>query len=306
MNPVARAWLEASRPKTLPLAWMAIVVGSLLALAAGSWSWPVLLLSLLTATLLQILSNLANDYGDGLRGVDNAQRLGPRRALQSGLLRPRQLRRALRLVTALSMGSGLALIWFAELDTSAIVAFIACGVLAIIAALTYTLGHRPYGYAGLGDLSVWLFFGLLAVLGSYCLHGAPLTPALLLPASACGLLAVGVLNVNNMRDIDSDRAGGKHTLPVRLGLRQARIYHLLLLLGALLSYLLYLASKGAPYWQAFVFLAAAWPLVRHANAVWQAATPAAMAPLLPAMLGCAVQVNALFAVLLLLPLSSAS
>ncbi len=303
MNFTLRAWLDASRPKTLPLAWMAILVGSLLAFHHGRLSWVVLGLSLLTATLLQVLSNLANDYGDGMRGVDNAARLGPVRAMQSGTISAQQLRRSLLLVSALCMASGLGLLYVAHLDLRTVLVFVGLGAVAIIAALTYTLGRKPYGYAGLGDLAVWLFFGGLAVTGSYYLHGAALEPVLLLPASACGLLAVAVLNINNMRDLDNDQRCGKFTVPVRLGLKRARHYHLLLLLAAWLQYWLYLLSRGADHptlWLAGLFLLAAWPLARHALAVRHASTPAQMAPLLPAMVGCAIQVNGLFVLLLVL------
>lgn len=300
MNFSPHAWLDASRPKTLPLAWMAILLGSLLAFHHGALSWPVLLLALLTASLLQILSNLANDYGDGMRGVDNAHRLGPVRALQSGAISPGQLRASLSVVSALAIVSGLGLLYFARLDRSAVLTFIGLGAMAIVAALTYTLGRRPYGYAGLGDLAVWLFFGCLAVSGSYYLHGAPLEPGLLLPASACGLLAVAVLNINNMRDLDNDRDCGKFTVPVRLGLGRARHYHLLLLAAAWLQYALYLMTEDLQLWLAALFVLALWPLTRHARAVRAAAASPQMAPLLPAMVGCALKVNALFVLILIL------
>ena len=237
MNRTLRAWATACRPKTLPLACMSILVGSVLALSAGTLSWPVLALSFCTAGLLQVLSNLANDYGDGLRGVDDSNRLGPVRALQSGMLTPAQLKLSLFIVAVLAIISGLWLIQAAALDAADVLIFSLLGVLSIIAALTYTLGRKPYGYAGLGDASVWLFFGCLGVLGSCYLHGAALHASLLLPASACGLLAVAVLNVNNMRDIDNDRSHGKHTLAVRLGLSRAQLYHQALLLAALLLFL---------------------------------------------------------------------
>lgn len=300
MTVALRAWLDAGRPKTLPLALIAILSGSVLALAQGSFAWPVLLLSLLTASLLQILSNLANDYGDGLRGVDNADRLGPLRALQSGALSAGQLRRSLFIIAALAILSGLALISVAQLDTNALLVFIMLGLLAILAAVTYTVGRKPYGYAGLGDLSVWLFFGCLGVLGSCYLHGAPLSAALLLPASASGFMAVAVLNINNMRDIDNDARHGKRTLAVRLGLQRARVYHALLLLLAWLLFLVYLASQIKPLWPALLFATALWPIGRHLHAVFKAGSSAGMAPLLPAMVGCSALVSLLFAVTLTL------
>lgn len=300
MTLALRAWLDAGRPKTLPLALIAILTGSVLALAHGGFSWPVLLLSLLTASLLQILSNLANDYGDGLRGVDNPQRLGPLRALQSGALSARQLRNSLFVVGALTMASGLALITLAGLDTTSLLAFIALGLLAMVAAVTYTVGRKPYGYAGLGDLSVWLFFGWLGVAGSYYLHGTPFTPLLLMPASASGFLAVAVLNINNMRDIDNDARHGKRTLVVRLGLARARLYHTLLLSAAWLLFLACLPGQLNNPWLALLFVPSLWPLAVHLKAVFAARTSAAMAPLLPVMVGCSALVHMLFATPLIL------
>lgn len=300
MNPVISAWAAACRPKTLPLACMSILVGSVLALSAGSFSWPVLMLSLWTAGLLQILSNLANDYGDGLRGVDNGSRLGPVRALQSGTLTPAQLKLSLFVVATLTLVSGFWLIRAAGLGTSGLLVFSLLGVLSIIAALTYTLGRKPYGYAGLGDVSVWLFFGCLGVLGSYYLHGAALHASLLLPASACGFLATAVLNVNNMRDIDNDRSHGKHTLAVRLGLSRAQLYHQALLLGALLLFFIYLTASHISGFFSLLFLLAGIPAYAHAKAVRKAQTSAQMAPLLPAVVGCSMLVNGWFCLVLLL------
>lgn len=299
MNRTLRAWAAACRPKTLPLAWMSILVGSVLALSAGTLSWPVLALSFCTAGLLQVLSNLANDYGDGLRGVDDSNRLGPVRALQSGMLTPAQLKLSLFIVAVLAIISGLWLIQAAALDAADVLIFSLLGVLSIIAALTYTLGRKPYGYAGLGDASVWLFFGCLGVLGSCYLHGAALHASLLLPASACGLLAVAVLNVNNMRDIDNDRSHGKHTLAVRLGLSRAQLYHQALLLAALLLFFIYLAVNHS-FFPSLLFLLAGIPVHRHAKAIRRVQSSAQMAPLLPAMVGCSMLVNGWFCLVLLL------
>lgn len=299
MNRTLRAWATACRPKTLPLACMSILVGSVLALSAGTLSWPVLALSFCTAGLLQVLSNLANDYGDGLRGVDDSNRLGPVRALQSGMLTPAQLKLSLFIVAVLAVISGLWLIQAAALDAADVLIFSLLGVLSVIAALTYTLGRKPYGYAGLGDVSVWLFFGCLGVLGSCYLHGAALHASLLLPASACGLLAVAVLNVNNMRDIDNDRSHGKHTLAVRLGLSRAQLYHQALLLAALLLFFIYLAVNHS-FFPSLLFLLAGIPVHRHAKAIRRVQSSAQMAPLLPAMVGCSMLVNGWFCLVLLL------
>lgn len=294
MKHAAQAWLDASRPKTLPLAGLAILVGSVLALAKGAFIWPVLFLSLLTACLLQILSNLANDYGDGLRGVDNQQRLGPKRALQSGALSASQLRGSLVLVATACIASGLLLLTAAQLSTYSLVMFILLGALAIAAAIAYTLGRKPYGYAGLGDLSVWLFFGCLGVLGSSFLHGVTISHDLLLPAAASGFLAVAVLNINNMRDIENDRSHGKRTLAVRLGLAKAKRYHYLLLSIAWLLFAVYLWLQLGSSWITLLFVLAIWPLWRNADLLAKAEDSAKIAPLLPKTVGCAVTVSLLF------------
>lgn len=299
MTTAFKAWLDAGRPKTLPLALIAILTGSVLALVQGAFSWPVLLLSLFTACLLQILSNLANDYGDGLRGVDNPQRLGPLRALQTGALTATQLRRSLFFTAGLCLCSGLALLLSAGLDGTRLLTFLALGLLAIAAAVTYTVGRQPYGYLGLGDLSVWLFFGCLGVLGSFYLHQAPLSAAMLLPASASGMLAVAVLNINNMRDIDNDATHGKRTVAVRLGLQRAKIYHCLLLGLAALQWLAFLWLNARATWSLLLFLPALLLMGRHCRCVLATRSPVAMAPLLPAMVGCAVATSLLFAVALL-------
>src|SRR5690554_30505 len=215
------------------------------------------------------------------------------------MLTPAQLKLSLFIVAVLAIISGLWLIQAAALDAADVLIFSLLGVLSIIAALTYTLGRKPYGYAGLGDASVWLFFGCLGVPGSCYLHGAALHASLLLPASACGLLAVAVLNVNNMRDIDNDRSHGKHTLAVRLGLSRAQLYHQALLLAALLLFFIYLAVNHS-FFPSLLFLLAGIPVHRHAKAIRRVQSSAQMAPLLPAMVGCSMLVNGWFCLVLLL------
>lgn len=234
-------WLSAARPRTLPLAVASIGMGAFLAASHQLLNWPVVILTLITALLLQILSNLANDYGDARHGADHAGRTGPKRAVQSGQISPRTMRVAIGLTALLCGISGLALLWVAfGADAVVLIAvFVLIGAAAIIAAVTYTAGWRPYGYAGLGDLAVFLFFGLVGVLGTYLLQTLQLQWPLLLPATSCGLLIVGVLNVNNIRDLESDKQAGKITIPVRLGPDRARNYHWLLLLGAVLTATVY-------------------------------------------------------------------
>jgi len=205
--------------------------------------------SLLTAIALQVLSNLANDYGDATSGADDYSRIGPARAVSSGLITPRAMRIGMALTAAGAALSGLLLLLatFGN-QWGHIVLFLLLGAAALLAAVTYTvgLGGKPYGYRGLGDIAVFLFFGLLGVLGTYYLHTHQLSWLPLLPAAACGLLATAVLNVNNVRDIDSDARTGKITLAVRLGRANAIKYHWALLGTALLLTLIYLVAVPVP------------------------------------------------------------
>lgn len=250
------AWISAARPRTLPLALSSILMGNFLAAATHSFSWPICLLTFLTTILLQILSNLANDYGDAVNGKDTDARIGPARAVQSGAISAVAMRRAVGFFSILSLVSGLSLLYVA-LDTANLqifLSFLGLGILAIIAAITYTAGKKPYGYAGLGDLSVLIFFGWVGVLGSYYLQTQQINWALLLPASSCGLFAVGVLNLNNMRDIDSDALTGKRSIPVRLGRKKAVVYHWsLLILGMICSVFYLFLFRNSPSQWLFLF-----------------------------------------------------
>ncbi|WP_217522860.1 1,4-dihydroxy-2-naphthoate polyprenyltransferase [Vibrio metschnikovii] len=294
MNNSLRIWVDAARPKTLPLALVSILTGSVLAFSVGSWSWPVTGLALLTATLLQILSNLANDYGDALKGTDNEQRLGPMRAIQSGAVSLADMKQAMIINVLLTIVSGLALVFYALDSAQSIAAFLALGVLAILAAIAYTVGNKPYGYVGLGDISVFIFFGLLGVSGSYFLHTGQIEWRLLLPSLGCGLLAVSVLNINNMRDVENDALCGKRTVVVRLGQQRAKIYHLLLLVGALCAFASYLLLQDCSAWLSVPFLFSLIVLFEHGQAVYRASQPVQMAPLLPNAVKCALVTNVLF------------
>lgn len=290
-----QAWLESLRLKTLPLAFAAIVVGTALAWWQGHFDLRVAVLALVTAGLLQILSNLANDYGDAVKGSDKPDRIGPLRGMQKGAISQRQMKRALIVTVALSCLSGLALVLVAYQTVADFIGFLVLGGLSIVAAITYTIGRRPYGYLGLGDISVLLFFGWLSVMGSGYLQAHTLIPAMFLPATACGLLATAVLNVNNLRDIDSDRANGKNTLVVRLGPVNARRYHACLLLGALLCLGLFnLLSLHSPW--GWLFILAAPLLVRQARYVLREQDPAAMPPMLERTVKGALLTNLLFVV----------
>ncbi|SON50827.1 1,4-dihydroxy-2-naphthoate polyprenyltransferase [Vibrio tapetis] len=289
-------WLDAARPKTLPLALASIATGSSMAFLTGHFSLPVMLLALLTAVLLQILSNLANDYGDALKGTDNEERIGPTRAIQSGAVSTSAMKHAIIINIALTLISGLALILYSLQSPTSIAAFLGLGLLAIFSAIAYTVGNKPYGYVGLGDLSVFIFFGLLGVAGTYFLHTGTISSDVFLPAIGCGLLAVAVLNINNMRDIDNDKACGKKTVAVRLGSNKAKLYHVALLIGGILPFIAYLALVQTPLTLEAAMLVAGLLLFKHGRDVLLARQPIELAPMMPVIVKCALITNLLFAI----------
>lgn len=286
-------WFSTARPKTLPLALASILVGSALAAWQSKFDWLTTLLALITTVLLQILSNFANDYGDHVKGSDTVERIGPLRAIQHGAINGKQLKIALIVVAFLSFLSGSILIGYAYQSWQDLLVFGGLGVLAIVAAITYTIGKKPYGYLGLGDISVLIFFGFLAVLGTFYLQTHQLFPSLLLPALGCGLLSVAVLNINNLRDIYQDQKAGKNTLIVRIGRQNGRIYHIGLLSISLLSYLLF-ALIELTHWYNFLFLLATPLLVKHVLFVYRHTDPVQLRPLLGQMAGLALLTNLLF------------
>ncbi|EGU30440.1 1,4-dihydroxy-2-naphthoate polyprenyltransferase [Vibrio scophthalmi] len=294
MKQTLQIWLDAARPKTLPLALVSILTGSVLAYSNHHFSFSVAVLAFITATLLQILSNLANDYGDAVKGTDNEARLGPTRAIQSGAITPKTMRQAIIINIIFTVIAGLILVLHALTNWESIVAFLGLGLLAIMAAIAYTVGNKPYGYVGLGDISVFIFFGLLGVAGTFFLHTGIVDVSLALPAIGCGLLAVAVLNINNMRDIENDEQCGKRTVAVRLGQRKAKQYHFLLLGGAMVAFIAYLLLQPAPIWLMLPFLLSALVVYKHGRAVWLAQRPADIAPMMPIVVKCSLLTNLLF------------
>ncbi|WP_194438555.1 1,4-dihydroxy-2-naphthoate polyprenyltransferase [Vibrio fluminensis] len=295
MKQTLQIWLDAARPKTLPLALVSILTGSVLAFSSHHFSLSVAVLAFVTATLLQILSNLANDYGDAVKGTDNEARLGPTRAIQSGAVTPKTMKQAIIVNVILTMIAGLVLVLHALTSWESILAFIGLGLLAIGAAIAYTVGNKPYGYVGLGDISVFTFFGLLGVAGTYFLHTGIVDLSLALPAVGCGLLAVAVLNINNMRDIENDERCGKRTVAVRLGQKRAKQYHFVLLAGAVTAFIAYLLLQPSPMWVMLPFLFSLMVTYKHGKAVWLAEQPAQIAPMMPVVVKCSLVTNLLFA-----------
>jgi 1,4-dihydroxy-2-naphthoate octaprenyltransferase len=243
-------WISAARPRTLPLALSCILMGSFLAVYAGKFNWAIFGLACLTTILLQVLSNFANDYGDTQNGADSAERVGPTRAVQTGEISHQGMFRAIVLfgILVLISGVGLLFVAFRNAETADFIGFFVLGLLCILAAYTYTAGKKPYGYAGFGDVSVLLFFGLVGVLGSNYLFTKSFDLQNILPALSCGLLATGVLNLNNIRDIESDTKAGKMTIPARLGRDKSIIYHYILLSLAVIFIIIYVYLKTDISW----------------------------------------------------------
>ena len=244
-------WISAFRLRTLPLALSNTIIGSCLAASDDKFRWPVCGLAALTTILLQIMSNMANDYGDFVNGKDTAERIGPKRMVQSGEITPKTMLRGIIAIGIACIVSGFALILIgtAGMDITNLLIFGALGIAAIVAAIKYTVGKNPYGYRGLGDIFVFIFFGLVGVIGTYFLHTQSFRWDLLLPASAIGFLSVGVLNMNNMRDYDADRNAGKRTIVVAMGERNAAYYHLFLIGGAIVLAIVYTLLNYHSAWQ---------------------------------------------------------
>lgn len=248
-------WLKAFRLRTLPLSLSCIAMGGFLAHSAGAFRWDIFLLCVLTTVCLQILSNLANDYGDSIHGADSAERQGPQRVVQSGAVTSAQMLTAVVIFVCLSLISGISLLLLAfGLQWKAILFFLGLGVMSILAAIAYTVGKKPYGYAGLGDLSVLIFFGFVGVLGSHYLFTKSIRVVEALPALSCGLFSIAVLNINNVRDIESDRKAGKYSIPVRIGREKAVVYHWLLLGTGFLCAVAYTIITYASPWQLLFLL----------------------------------------------------
>tara|TARA_R110001599_G_scaffold84635_1_gene227831 strand:- start:6053 stop:6946 length:894 start_codon:yes stop_codon:yes gene_type:complete len=276
-------WVKAFRLRTLPLALASIGMGAFLAASAGQFNAGVFGLCALTTILLQVLSNLANDYGDSVHGADGHKRTGPSRAVQSGVISLKAMRNAIILFSALSLLSGVGLIYLAFGWSPEVFGFfLGLGVLAILAAITYTAGYKPYGYMGLGDISVLIFFGLVGVMGSAYLYEQELKWEYLLPAISTGLFSVGVLNVNNIRDIESDKEAGKISIPVRIGRKKAVIYHWFLLATGFILGLTYVLMNYTSYWQLIIVLALP-GLIKNAKAVKQYTEASKLDPFLKQM-----------------------
>ena len=281
-------WIEAARLRTLPLSVSGIIVGSMYALAHPTdniltptevFNWRLFGFAILTTLGLQILSNFANDYGDGMKGTDNEDRVGPKRAIQSGVITPQAMKRAIVITSSLTLLSAMLLIYYAFSDTNLWYSlfYLILGILAIISAIRYTVGNTAYGYKGFGDIFVFVFFGLVSTLGVNFLYSKQLDFELVLPAIAIGLLSVGVLNLNNMRDEASDSKSNKNTIVVKIGGAKAKIYHYFLIVTAMVLVLIF-AIVDDFHFDQYLFLLAYIPLTKHLVTVYKNQIPKELDP----------------------------
>ncbi len=258
-------WIKAARLRTLPLSLAGIIMGGALSYSnSDTFSSLIFWLCLATATSFQVLSNFANDYGDFEKGTDNDDRIGPKRTMQSGLISKKEMKTALILTSLISLllGGYLSYLGTQLMAVKYLLLFLALGVLSVAAAINYTVGKRAYGYSGLGDLFVFLFFGLVGVLGSKFLISGNLIGLDLLPALSIGLFSVGVLNLNNMRDEHNDKANNKNTMVVKMGLTRAKVYHFILILSGMTSLFIHAFISQQNIWQ-WLFLIPFLLLTKH-------------------------------------------
>jgi 1,4-dihydroxy-2-naphthoate octaprenyltransferase len=281
-------WIEAARLRTLPLSVSGIILGSFYAMSQSIFNWKIVLSALTTTLLLQILSNFANDYGDGMKGTDNEDRIGPKRAIQSGTITPQAMKRALYITSFFTMVSAITLIYFSFKDTNFVFSlfFLFLGAVAVASAIRYTVGNTAYGYRGYGDVFVFVFFGLVSTLGVSFMILKEIDPLLILPAVAIGFLSVGVLNLNNMRDEESDRKAGKNTIVVKIGGAKAKKYHYFLIVSAMILFLVFavifdFSRDNDPErfnFDIYFFVIIYIPLIRHLVRVSKNTEPRALDP----------------------------
>ncbi|AIN47690.1 1,4-dihydroxy-2-naphthoate octaprenyltransferase [Candidatus Karelsulcia muelleri] len=273
-------WIYAFRLKTLPLSLSGIILSSFISFSEkGIFNINILIWSSITSILLQILSNLANDYGDGIKNIDNINSIGPKRTIQSCMISKNQMIIALIIFSILSFISHMILLYYSFKDHMIllyysfkdqmimIVIFIIGIFICIFSAIKYTIGNNPYGYIGLGDLSVLIFFGLISLEGNYYLYNHIFNYKLLLLCFSLGFLTVSVLNINNMRDIENDKKYGKYTIPVIIGLKNAKIYHTLLMIVPFILSIIYVFITYKSIYQ-YIFILLIIPTIMHLKNIY--------------------------------------
>lgn len=258
-----KAWFSALRLRTLTLSLSGILLGSGAAHYNNHWDNKIFFLAILTSILFQIISNLANDLGDGIKGTDNNNRIGPIRGIQSGIISKKEMKTGIILTTILSILSSLLLIYHSlnGMPYYIIIFFIILAILCIVAAISYTLGSSPYGYYGFGDIMVYIFFGFISVIGVYTLFAKSFLSINILLAIFIGSISTAVINLNNMRDFENDKKCNKNTLVVKIGIKKAKNYHIILILSAFISIVLYLNKLQEP--MAFLALIPSVFLFKH-------------------------------------------
>lgn len=284
-------WLQAARLRTLPLSISGILLGSFIARwrlvhIGENWDWRIFALAMLVTLLYQVLSNFANDYGDGVRGTDRFRdKNAEKRAIASGIISVKQMKMAVISTAILAMVMTMGLLYTAFFPHYILefYVFIGLGILCILAAVGYTMGKKPYGYLGLGDIMVFIFFGWISVGGSYFLFTKAWSWDILLPASAIGMLSVAVLNLNNMRDLESDKLAGKNTLALRLGFKRAMIYQIVLMQLPLILVLIFLMKNELQFkgnYYAFMVMILFFPMTAMRRKIMKVKSPKELDPFL--------------------------
>lgn len=284
-------WIKAARLRTLPLSLSGIIMGAFIAKwrlygEGGTWDWRIFALALLVTLLYQVLSNYANDYGDGVKGTD-AKRVteAEARAVASGRITAKQMKNAVIILSILSFAATVALLYVAFIPDymNEFYIFIGLGIASILAAIGYTIGKKPYGYMGLGDIFVFIFFGLVSVCGSYFLFTKSFSWDMLLPGTAIGMMSMAVLNLNNMRDIESDKLSGKNSFALRIGFKNAMIYEMILLQLPLILILMFLAVNGffqTQNYYVFIVMILMLPLMKIRRQIMAVKNPRELDPFL--------------------------
>ena len=284
-------WIKAARLRTLPLSLSGIIMGAFIAKwrlygEGGTWDWRIFALALLVTLLYQVLSNYANDYGDGVKGTDAKRATeAEARAVASGRITAKRMKNAVIVLSVLSFAATVALLYVAFIPDymNEFYIFIGLGVASILAAIGYTVGKKPYGYMGLGDIFVFIFFGLVSVCGSYFLFTKSFSWDMLLPGTAVGMMSMAVLNLNNMRDIESDKLSGKNSFALRIGFKNAMIYEMILLQLPLLLMLMFLAVNGffqTQNYYVFIVMVLMLPLMKIRRQIMAVKNPRELDPFL--------------------------
>jgi len=265
-----KRYLKSFRLRTLPLSASGIIMGSFLSMSYGIFDITIFIFALLTTNSLQILSDLANEYGDAQKGTDNNKRIGPKRGLQAGEITKRELINLIYIFIVLSIILGIILIFvsFNNLMNTSSIIMLTFGAASIFAAMKYTVGKNAYGYKGLGDLFVLIFFGLLATMGSFFIMSSQIEMEVLLPALSIGLFSMGVLNMNNMRDIENDKICGKITIPVKIGEKNGKIYQTLIISIGILCTIIFSIIRNSNIW-GYLFLITTPIFIIHLINVWK-------------------------------------